>query len=81
MLLKTTTVKQRKPSYIAAYLYRLPMQVRGRVIFLNEDSYPICPRCDVLVDREFLRFCDQCGQRLGWDFFDFAQTIHAPRKK
>ena len=81
MLLKTTTVKQRNPSYIAAYLYRLPMQVRGRVVFLNGDSYPICPRCDDLVDREYLRFCDQCGQRLGWDFFDFVQTIHAPREK
>lgn len=80
MHLKTTTVKPRKPFYIAAHLYRLPMQVRERMVFLNGDSYPICPRCDALVDREYLRFCDQCGQRLGWEFFDFAQIIHTPRR-
>lgn len=25
-----------------------------------------CPRCDRTIDREYQRFCDQCGQRLAW---------------
>ena len=81
MLLKTATIRQRKPPHIAAYLYRMPIQVRGRLIFPNGDSYPICPRCDDLVDREYLRFCNQCGQRLEWSFFDSAQIVYAPRHK
>ena len=81
MLWKTTTARRHKPPRIAAYLYRMPMQVRRRLVFPNGDSYPICPRCDDLVDREYLRFCNQCGQRLGWEVFDSAQIIYAPRQK
>ena len=80
MLLKTTTAKQRKSLHIAAYQYRLPKQVREKVLLLNGDSYPICPRCDCLVDREYLCFCDQCGQRLGWYFFDSARIIYKPHR-
>ena len=80
MLLKTVTVRRHRPSYIAAYLYRLPLQVRARLVFPGGDSFPICPRCDQSVDRDYMRFCDQCGQRLAWNLFDFAHVIHAPRR-
>ena len=39
------------------------------------DSYPLCPRCGGLTDREYMAFCDQCGQCLGWKFYAFAQTV------
>lgn len=81
MLSKTTTIRLRKSLHLAAYLYRLPVQVRGRVVFQNGDSYPICPRCDELIDREYICFCNQCGQRLEWSFFDYAKIVYAPRYK
>lgn len=74
------TPEQRKSLHIAAYQYRLPKQVMKKVLLLNGDIYPICPRCDCLVDREYLRFCDQCGQRLGLNFLGFVQIVHAPRR-
>ena len=80
MLLKPVIAMRRKFSYIAAYYYRVPLQVRERLLFSNGDSYPICPRCGNTADREYMRFCDQCGQRLAWNVFDSAQIISAPRR-
>lgn len=44
-------------------------------------SYPICPRCDCTLDREYMQYCDRCGQRLSWERFDTAAVIYAPRRK
>lgn len=81
MSLKTATRKQRKPTRIAAITYRIPLMVTAILLFDNGVSYPICPRCDCTIDREYMRFCDRCGQRLGWELFDFSRTVHAPRKR
>ena len=29
--------------------------------------YYLCPNCKILLPREYMRFCDCCGQRLGWN--------------
>ena len=29
-------------------------------------SYYICPRCNVTMEREFIAYCDRCGQCLNW---------------
>ena len=26
--------------------------------------YPLCPGCDLLMEREYQSFCDRCGQAL-----------------
>ena len=31
-------------------------------------------------EREYMNYCDRCGQRLGWELFDSAKVIRAPRK-
>ena len=52
--------------------YRTARPVREVVVvksFLSETGYYVCPRCDCLLDREFVRFCDRCGQRLDWRFY------------
>jgi len=66
---------------VYATSYRIPLQVTEILLFSSGDSYPICPRCDGFVEREYMNFCDQCGQRLGWNLFKFASVVHAPRCK
>ena len=71
---------QHKLGRLSAERYRFPMQVTKVLVLTYEGSYPICPRCGCSIDREYMNFCDRCGQRLGWERFDFAQVIYAPRK-
>lgn len=38
-------------------------------------SYPICPTCDVPMEREYQSYCNHCGQKLGWREFQKAVVI------
>lgn len=71
MLLKLTTTKPREPSRIGAYTYRVPLLVTERRIFASGDSYPVCPRCACTIEREYMCFCDRCGQKLAWQIYKF----------
>lgn len=77
MLLKKKTAKLRDTSFLGAYSYRLPLPVRKVLIFRNNASYPICPRCGSTLPREYMRFCDRCGQKLSWFVYECASEIHA----
>ena len=77
MLLKTAVTKRRKPSRIAAYQYRIPLPVHKVVVYGSGDSYPVCPRCDCTLEREYVRFCDRCGQCLSWKRLDAAKIVTA----
>ena len=79
MTLKSET-KPRNFSRFSAWTYRIPLPVRKVLLLVNGDSYPICPRCDRALDREYMNFCDNCGQRLEWSYFDFASVVHTPRR-
>ena len=46
--------------------YRCPLPVTRFRSLANGDCYPVCPRCDSSLDREYTQFCDRCGQRLAW---------------
>ena len=58
-----------------AVSYRIPLPVT-KVIVYSKTSYPICPRCTVSLEREYVSFCDRCGQKLNWDLFEHAKVIH-----
>jgi len=45
----------------------------------NKEDYPICPRCHISLEREYLRFCYHCGQKLGWKKFKKANIVY-PRQ-
>lgn len=50
--------------------YRAPMTVKEAVIFhhlLQDSLYYYCPRCQRMLEREFLSYCSGCGQCLNWD--------------
>ena len=68
-----------RKKYIPASLYRIPLPVTQVLILTHGDTYPICPRCDCTLDREYMCYCDRCGQCLSWDLLDFAKEVHAPR--
>ena len=56
--------------------YRLQMPVTEVMIFPNGTGYYVCPRCHVTVEREFMSFCDRCGQHLGWKGYQKARKIY-----
>lgn len=68
------------PEFIQeAVSHRIPMQVTivVKVPALGE-IYPQCPRCKRTMDREYMHFCDRCGQKLSWDYLDDAVVLYAP---
>ena len=79
MPLKEKLTRPRSSILFAAYLYRLPLPVKEILLFADGNGYPVCPRCDMTLDREYMEFCDRCGQHLSWSQFDDASVIAAPR--
>ena len=49
--------------------YRFPKPVKKVLLLPNNDSYPLCPRCGFSLEREYMAFCDRCGQHLTWKIF------------
>lgn len=78
MPLKTAATRQRKPTFISAFRYRLPLPVKEIMAFASGDIYPGCPRCGCTMDREYMCFCDRCGQKLDWEALDDAHIVHPP---
>jgi len=33
---------------------------------LGNTRYYICPGCGIFLEREFVHYCDSCGQKLNW---------------
>lgn len=64
--------------------YRMPMKVKDATIFPRfplDDIYYHCPRCQRLLDREFMAYCDCCGQCLDWrDYRKARRTYFKPKR-
>lgn len=64
--------------------YRMPMRVQDVMVFYHfpeDDIYYRCPRCQQLLEREFMAYCSRCGQCLDWDDYRSAKRIHnRPRR-
>lgn len=41
--------------------YRIPMTVT-RLQEYKSTAYYICPRCEMTLEWDFMRYCDRCGQ-------------------
>ena len=60
--------------------YRQPMPVTQRTVFSHAGKdYYICPRCNVTLDREFVSYCDRCGQHLDWTGYKAAEVVKIGR--
>ena len=60
--------------------YRRGMIVSEVMIFPyfsdSQTGYYVCPRCHVTLEREFMSYCDRCGQKLDWRFYKQAKKIY-----
>jgi hypothetical protein len=61
--------------FLAVLSYRTPMRIREMLV-LSWTSYYRCPRCEKTLDREFMRYCDRCGQCLDWKGYQNALKMH-----
>ena len=53
--------------------YRRPLMVKEIMYYRRSNMcFPVCPRCMCTIEREYMAFCDRCGQRLDWKDFDSA---------
>ena len=63
--------------------YRVPMMVQDVMVFCRfpeNDIYYRCPRCQRLLEREFMVHCSRCGQCLDWhDYRKAKQTYVYPK--
>ena len=80
LLFLATKSKHSIRMFADAVSYRIPLPVT-KVIVYSKTTYPICPRCAVSLEREYMAFCDRCGQRLNWDFFEHAKVIYPDYQK
>ena len=60
--------------------YRSPLQVTEIFETSDGEHFPICPRCKVSLEYEYMRYCNRCGQKLNWRNFPRSATIHTVRK-
>ena len=60
---------------VSALGYRQPMQVRTLARYRSGGTFPVCPQCGSALEREYQRYCDRCGQRLGWRDLRRAQVV------
>ena len=53
--------------------FRIPMPVKENRVYFHTGTYPVCPKCKSSLDREYMSFCDRCGQCLEWQ--DYGRLI------
>lgn len=56
--------------------FRFEYPVTEIMIFQSaqgKTGYYVCPRCRMTLEREFMNYCDRCGQRLGWKDYKKSQ--------
>lgn len=70
--------RKRLETIAQSLAYRTPKQVTDIRQLAYGDQYAVCPGCNHLLDREYMAFCDTCGQRLSWCNFTKAR-VHKQR--
>lgn len=59
--------------------YRKGMLVNEVMVFetwFGKTGYYVCPRCKITMEREFMLFCDRCGQKLDWKYYRKAKVVY-----
>lgn len=60
--------------------FRIPMRVTSVRLFRSGDTYAVCPKCQIGLEREYMAFCDVCGQKLSWHQFNKAKVVRVPER-
>lgn len=64
---------------LALASFHVPMPVTELKVFPDcrgHPAYYVCPRCGLTMEREFMNFCDRCGQRLDWQDYRNAKVVY-----
>lgn len=69
-----TITEKQKQTLINELLYRVPVLVTEFRTFIISGNYPVCPRCRNSLDREYMSFCNNCGQKLSWKYFSYKKS-------
>ena len=64
------------PKAYRLYTPRAVTELRVFYTAFGTTGYYVCPGCGVTLEREFVNFCDRCGQRLDWDDYESARIIY-----
>lgn len=60
--------------------YHSPMEIAEMVItydtFWGNEGYYLCPRCKSSLERDFMLFCNCCGQKLDWNKYKEVKRIY-----
>lgn len=71
-LLRDRTGRHATLAILEAMSYRHPRQVTKSRTYSKGDTYPVCPRCSMSLEREYMSYCDRCGQCLAWDHYPYS---------
>lgn len=58
--------------------FRIPMpvvKIHTFPLMAGSPSFPICPQCGQALEREYLDYCNCCGQRLSWGSLKKATIV------
>lgn len=64
--------------------YRAPMAVTELMVFgtgQRKDYYYVCPQCGITMEREFMAYCDRCGQCLDWTEYEKVKIVYPGRNR
>lgn len=64
--------------------YRAPMLVTELMVFESgrrKSCYYVCPQCGITLEREFMAYCDRCGQCLDWKGYKKAKIVYPGRNR
>ena len=65
--------------FFALLDYRTPKPVTELMVFpdcIGKPALYVCPRCLITMEREFMAFCDRCGQSLSWKNYKKAKIVY-----
>lgn len=55
--------------------FRTPKTVSELMIF-RDTSFFVCPQCGITLEREFMNYCDRCGQCLDWKNYKNPRIVY-----
>lgn len=55
--------------------YRRSMEVLQIRVYRKNDAYAIFPRCHSCIDREYINYCNKCGQKMSWNSY-YENVVH-----
>ena len=61
--------------------YRMELPIKAVMVFPHGYAYYVCPRCGITLEREFVAYCDRCGQHLDWSGYKKATVVYPGNHK